>query len=60
MKWGLRSRIEIENMLKMVHRNDISVDVLNEPPIREYGTEKIYQNSKYKIMKNGAYYVHHD
>ena len=47
-------------MLKMACKNDISVDVINNIPIREDGWSKIYQTSKYKVLKNGTYYVHHD
>ena len=34
------SKMYIDNMVKMVCRNDISVDVVNELPIREDGMEK--------------------
>ena len=44
----------------MTRIHDISVYVINEILIREYGRKKIYQTSKYKILKNGAYYVHND
>ena len=47
-------------MLEMARRHDISVDVINEIPIREDGRKKIYQTSRYTILKNGAYYVHYD
>ena len=44
----------------MAQRHDIGVDVVNNTPIREDGRKKIYQTSKYTILKNDAYYVHHD
>ena len=59
-KWGLSGREEINNMPKMARRYAISVYAINDIPIREDGRKKMYQTSKYKIPKNGAYYVHHD
>ena len=59
-KWGLSRKKDIKNILKMTRRNNISVYVVNKIPIREVGREKIYQTSKYTILNNGAYYVHHD
>ena len=59
-RWGLSSRTEIKNMPNMAQRHDISVDIFNGTPIREYGRNKRYQVHKYKILNNGAYYVHHD
>ena len=44
----------------MERRNDISVDAVNKIPNRKDGRNKIDQTSKYTILKNGAYYVHHD
>ena len=58
--WGLIIRTEIDNMVNLLCRNDISVDVANELPIREYGRNKRDQTSKYIIPKNGAYFTHHD
>ena len=40
----------------MTRRNYINVDVVNDFPIRKYGRNKKYQTSKYKILKNGAYF----
>ena len=57
---GLSSKTEIKNMQNMSQRNDISVDVVNKNPIREDGRKQKDQTSKYTILKNGAYYVHHD
>ena len=57
--WGLSSNIDINTMLKMARINEISVDVVNNIPIREYGRKKIDQTPKYKIPNNGTYYVHH-
>ena len=59
-KWGLVRRTDIKKMLNMAQRHGINVDVVNEIPIREYGRNKIDQPSKYTILKNGAYYMHHD
>ena len=47
-------------MLNMAYIHDISVDVANDPPIREYGRKKGDQTKKYTILKNGQYFVHHD
>ena len=59
-KCDLSSKTDTKNMLNMARINDISVDVVNKIPIREYGRKQQYQTSKYTILKNGAYYVHHD
>ena len=59
-KCGLSSKTEINNMLNMARRNDTSVGVITKIPIREDWRKKRYQTSKYTILKNGAYYVHHD
>ena len=59
-KWGLGSKTKIEKMLNMVWINDIGVDVVNNIPNRKYGRKKTDQKSKYTILDNGAYYVHHD
>ena len=59
-KWGLSSKTEIHKNLNMARRNDIIVNVINKIPIREDGIKKRNQISKYKILKNGAYYVHND
>ena len=59
-KWGLSSKTDIKKMLNMAQRNEISVDLVNMIPIREDGRKKIDQTSKYPILKNGTYYVHHD
>ena len=58
-KCVLSSKTYINNMLIMARRNDISVDFVNNIPIREDGRKKRYQTSRYKILKNGAYYMHH-
>ena len=42
-KWLLSINTEIDNMLKMVHRSNISVNLVNEIPIREDGSNKIDQ-----------------
>ena len=42
-KWGLISNKDIKKMLNTAQINDISVDVVNKIPIREYGRKKIYQ-----------------
>ena len=47
-------------MLKMSRRNDIRVNVVIKTLISEDRRKKRYQTSKYKILNNGAYYVHHD
>ena len=59
-KCGLSIETEIKNIMKMAHRNGISSDVVNKIPIREYGRNKRDQTSKYTILKNGGFYVHHD
>ena len=59
-KWGLSSNMEIKKMLKTEWRNVISVDIVKNNPIREYGGKKRDKTSKYKILNNDAYYVHHD
>ena len=52
MRWYLRSRRNIKKMLRMVSRHYISVDFVNDIPIREYIRKKIDQTSKYTILKN--------
>ena len=59
-KCGLIIMMWIKNMLNMARRNDISVNAINKIPIREYVRKKRYQNSKYTILKNGAYYFHYN
>ena len=59
-KSGLSSKTEIKKMLKMACRNDSSVNVVNNIPIREDGRKQQYQTSKYTILNKGAYYLHHD
>ena len=53
-KWGFIINMDINKMLKTARINDIIVDVVNKIPIREDGRKKIYQTSKYIILKNGA------
>ena len=53
-KWGLISKTEIQNIMKMAQRNDSSVNVGNYIPMREDGRKKRYQTSKYKIRNKGA------
>ena len=53
-KWGFVINMDINKMLKTARINDIIVDVVNKIPIREDGRKKIYQISKYIILKNGA------
>ena len=43
-----------------MEKNDISVFVVSNIPIREDGIKQQDQTSKYTILNNGAYYVHHD
>ena len=59
-KFFLSSKTDIKKMMNMARRNDIIVYVVNKIPIRKDEKNKIYQTSKYTILKNGAYYVHHD
>ena len=59
-KWSFSSKTDINNMLKMERRNDIGVNIINKIPIRGDRRKKRDQTSKYIILKNGAYYVHHD
>ena len=59
-KCVLSSKTDIKKMMNMEWRNDVIVNVVNKIPIREDEKNKIYQTSKYTILKNGAYYVHHD
>ena len=59
-KWVLSSSKDINNMLKIVQRNNISVDVVNKLPIMRYGSKKRYHTSKYTILNNGTYYVRYD
>ena len=59
-KWDFSSEKEIKKMPKMTQKNDISVDVVNKIPNREHGRKKRDQTSKYTILNNGAYYMHHD
>ena len=59
-KFGFSSNTEIKKMLNMEWRNDISLDSVNNIPIREDGRNKIDQTSKYTILNNYAYYMHHD
>ena len=59
-KCGLISKTEIKSMLTMARRNDISVNVVDKIPIREDGRKQRDQISKYTILKNNAYYVHHN
>ena len=39
-KCGLSSKMEIKEMPKMAQKNDISVNVINKTPIREYGRKQ--------------------
>ena len=59
-EWGFGIKTYINRMMKMIRINYISVDVSSNIPIRGYGRKKIYKTSKYAILNNGAYYVHHD
>ena len=59
-KCGLISKMQIKIMLKIAQRNDISVNVLYNISIREDGRKQRDQISKYTILKNNAYYVHHN
>ena len=43
----------------MARINDISVDFINNIPIREDRINNIDQTYKFEILNNGAYYVHH-
>ena len=58
-KGGFSSKTYIKKMTKTARRNDIIVDAINNIPIREDSRKKIDQNSKYTILRNGAYYVNH-
>ena len=58
--WGLGSKTCTNKIPNMGGINYISVDVVNKIPIKEDGTKKIYQTSRYKILNNDAYYVQHD
>ena len=57
---GLSSKTDSKKILKMARRNDISSDVANKIPVREDERKQSYQISKYTILKNNAYYVHHN
>ena len=59
-KWGLSSKTDIKDIMKMVRRNDISVNVIKKISIMEDGRKKRDQTSKYTTLKNGVYCVHHD
>ena len=59
-KYGLSIKTKIKKMLNMAWINDIRVNVVNKIPMREYGRKKRDQTSKYTILNNGAYYMHHD
>ena len=59
-EWDLSIRTDIEKMLKMAQKHNISVEVANKIPIRSDLRKKINQITKYKILKNGAYYLHYD
>ena len=59
-KWGISSRTYIENMLNMAHINYIGVDVVNDIQINKNGRDKRDQTSKYTILNNEEYYLHHD
>ena len=52
--------IEIENILNMYCRNEIIFDMENGTPIGKYGRINQDQTEKYKLLKNGAYYIHYD
>ena len=58
-KFGLIIKTDVNNILNMACINDISVDLVNKIQIREDGRKQLDQTSKYTILKNGAYYVHH-
>ena len=58
-KWVFGSSKLMENILKMAHRNDIVVDVINEISIMEDSRNKRYQTSRYRVRKNGAHSVHY-
>ena len=59
-KCVLSSKTDIKKMMNVEQRNEIIANVVNKIPIREDEKNKIYQTSKYTILNNGAYYVHHD
>ena len=39
-KWVLSSMIDTDNIMNITRKHDISVDVINEIPIREYVGKK--------------------
>ena len=47
-------------MLNMAHINYIGVDVVNDIQINKNGRDKRDQTSKYTILNNEEYYLHHD
>ena len=59
-KFSLSIKTEIKKILNIKSKNNISVDLVSKIPIGEYGRKQQDQISKYTILKNGAYYVHHD
>ena len=58
-KWVLIINKDIKRMLNMLHINSISVNAVNKIPLRKDGRKKRDQTSKYTILRNGTYYVHH-
>ena len=58
-KCGFSSKTDTNKILNMAHINGISVDFINKILIMEDMRKKIDQTSKYTILKNVSYYVHH-
>ena len=58
-RWWLSIMKEIKKMLKMAQRNEISVNVFKNIPIRKDGRNKREQTSKQTIPNNGVCFVHH-
>ena len=54
------SKTDIKKILKTARRNETSDDVVNKIPNRVDGIKNQDQTSKYTILNNCAYYVHHD
>ena len=52
-KWILSIITDIYIKFKMVHRNEIIINLVNETQIREYEREKRDQTPEYIILNNG-------
>ena len=59
-KCGPSIKEEIKKMLNMAWRSYSSFDVVSKIQMMEDGRKQRYQTSKYTILKNSVYYVHHN